>query len=186
MPDKELATIENNLLHCEEKVILAAGQDRRANNIANAADAPKRTDPNLTKRIQKFQDQLKNERVYRVSFKFLFNFGLVNQSVKFNTKFTFMLEREMNKLFETNANDANPLAAVDVDIILTLAPYLQYEQIKNILKVSWKADSFLRAGVQKRPYQKTFEVNVGSQSHVVGFMGAHKQFSFISISLVYD
>ena len=136
MPDKELATIENNLLHCEEKVILAAGQDRRANNIANAADAPKRTDPNLTKRIQKFQDQLKNERVYRVSFKFLFNFGLVNQSVKFNTKFTFMLEREMNKLFETNANDANPLVAVDVDIILTLAPYLQYEQIKNILKVS--------------------------------------------------
>ena len=116
----------------------------------------------------------------------MFNLGLVNQSVKFNTKFTLMLETEMNKLFETNANDANPPAAVDADIILTLAPNLQYEQIKNILKASWKVDSFLRAGVQKRPYQKTFEVNVGIQSHVVGFMGAHKQFSFISISLVYD
>ena len=45
MPDKELVTIENNLLHCKEKVILAAGQDRWANNVANAADAPRRTDP---------------------------------------------------------------------------------------------------------------------------------------------
>ena len=45
MPDKELVTIENNLLHCKEKVILAAGQDRQANNVANAADAPRRTDP---------------------------------------------------------------------------------------------------------------------------------------------
>ena len=45
MPDKELVTIENNLLHCKEQVILAAGQDRRANNVANAADAPRRTDP---------------------------------------------------------------------------------------------------------------------------------------------
>ena len=35
-----------------------------------------------------------------------------------------MLETEMNKLFETNANDANPPAAVDADIILTLAPNL--------------------------------------------------------------
>ena len=47
-----------------------------------------------------------------------------------------MLETEMNKLFETNANDANPPAAVDADIILTLVPNLQYEQIKNILKAS--------------------------------------------------
>lgn len=51
VPKENLTAMENNLLYCKEKVILAAGQDRRANNVANAADAPEKTDPNLTKRI---------------------------------------------------------------------------------------------------------------------------------------
>ena len=38
----------------------------------------------------------------------------------------------------------------------------------------------------KNTLLKRFEINVGSQSHVVDFMGANKLFSFISISLVYD
>ena len=66
MPKKDLTTMENSLLYCKEKVILADGRDRRANNVVNAIDAPKRTDANLTKRIEKFQDQLKNERIYRI------------------------------------------------------------------------------------------------------------------------
>ena len=92
-----MVTIENNLLYCEEKVILAAGQDRRANNVANAADAPEKTDPNLTKRIQKFQEQLKNESVYRVPLKSLCSLELLNQFVGFNTKFILTLETNMNK-----------------------------------------------------------------------------------------
>ena len=32
--------MENNLLYCKEKVILADGRGRQANNFANAADAP--------------------------------------------------------------------------------------------------------------------------------------------------
>ena len=66
MPKKDLTTMENKLLYCKEKVILADGRDWRANNVANATDAPKRTDANLTKRIEKFQDQLKNELIYRI------------------------------------------------------------------------------------------------------------------------
>ena len=53
MPDEELVTIENSLLYCKEKVILPAGhKKRRANNVANGADPPKRTDPNLTKNYE--------------------------------------------------------------------------------------------------------------------------------------
>ena len=39
---------------------------------------------------------------------------------------------------------------------------------------------------KKKLYQKTFEVNVSSQFHVVDFTGANKQFSLISVSLVDD
>ena len=54
------------------------------------------------------------------------------------------------------------------------------------LESTLTANSFLRTGIQKTPYQKIFEINVGSKSHVIDFMGANKQFSFTSISLVYD
>ena len=187
IPKEELTTIENNLLYCKEKVISADGRDSRENNVANTADAPKRTDANLIKRIEKFQDQLKNERIYRIPLKFLCSLELVNQCVKFNTKLTLMLKTEMNKLFETNVNDVNPPLTVDADIISTSAPYLQYEQIKldpnfrAYLESTLTANSFLRTGIKK-----TFEINVSSQSRVVEFMEASKQFSFISISLVYD
>ena len=172
MPDKELVTKDNNLLYCKEKFILAVGHYRRA-NVTNAADAPERTDPNFTKRIQKFQDQLKNGRVYSIPVKFLCSLGLANQCLKFNTTFTLMLETEMNKLFETNASNANPPATVDDDIIGTSAPYLQYERIdldpnfRAYLESTLTANSFLRTGIQKTPYQKMFIVNISCQSHVV-------------------
>ena len=127
MPKEDLTAMEKNFLYFKEKVILADGRDRRVNNVANTVDAPKITDANLTKRIEKFQDQLKNEHIYRIPLKFMCSLGLVNQCVKFNAKFTLMLETEMNKLFETNVNDANPLVNVDADIILTSTPYHQYE-----------------------------------------------------------
>ena len=36
------------------------------------------------------------------------------------------------------------------------------------------------------PYQQSFEINVGSQSLVVYFVGANRQFAFLELSLVYD
>ena len=95
MPKEDLRTMENNWLYCKEKVILADGWDRRANNATNAVDGPKRTDGNLTQKIEKFQDQLKDQRIYRTPLKFLCSLELVNQCVKFNTKFTLMLETKM-------------------------------------------------------------------------------------------
>ena len=91
MPKEDLTAMEKNLLYFKEKVILADGRDRWVNNVANTVDAPKITDANLTKRIEKFQDQLKNEHIYRIPLKFMCSLGLVNQCVKFNAKFTLML-----------------------------------------------------------------------------------------------
>ena len=91
MPKEDLTAMEKNFLYFKEKVILADGRDRRVNNVANTVDAPKITDANLTKRIEKFQDQLKNEHIYRIPLKFMCSLGLVNQCVKFNAKFTLML-----------------------------------------------------------------------------------------------
>ena len=41
-------------------------------------------------------------------------------------------------------------------------------------------------GVQKTPYQKTYELQAGSQDFTVDFQGANRQFDWIEISLVYD
>ena len=71
-------------------------------------------------------------------------------------------------------------------------PYLQYEQIKlndtfnKYITKAIQSKRVLRAGVKSTPYQKSYEINVGSQSHVVEFKGTNKQFSFIEISLVFD
>ena len=58
------------------------------------------------------------------------NLGLVNPCINFNTKFTLMLKTEINKLFETNAQNANPPVNVNAENIVTPAPYIQYEQIE--------------------------------------------------------
>ena len=36
------------------------------------------------------------------------------------------------------------------------------------------------------PYQQSFEINVGSQSLVVNFVGANRQFAFLKSSIVYN
>ena len=41
-------------------------------------------------------------------------------------------------------------------------------------------------GVQKTPYQKTYELQKGSQDFTVDFQGANRQFDWIETSLAYD
>ena len=50
----------------------------------------------------------------------------------------------------------------------------------------YKVKSVLRTGIKPTPYQKSYEVNVGTQTNVVEFKEVNKQFSFLEISLVYD
>ena len=48
------------------------------------------------------------------------------------------------------------------------------------------SESKLRTGIQKTPYQKSYELIASAQSRTINFNNALKQFSFLEISLVYD
>ena len=48
------------------------------------------------------------------------------------------------------------------------------------------SERVLRTGIKPTPYQKSFELMVGTESRVLNFQATNKQFSFLTISLVYD
>ena len=127
--------------------------------------------------------------------------GLVNLSTAFNVKFVFNLEQTRAKLFESRkkfpnttagANAALPTTEPDANVYFHAIPYLQYEQIKlndtfsKYITKTIQSKRVLRTGIKPTPYQKSNEINTGSQFHVVEFNGTNKQFSFIEISLVFD
>ena len=123
--------------------------------------------------------------------RFLDDLGLVNFSVKSNTKLVFMLERDMSKLFESNVKKVNQPADVDIEFIFYSVPYIQYQEIKlndnyrADLKKTMMSEHALTSGIKKTPYQKSHELNIGVQLFTVDLRGANKQFSFLEISIVY-
>ena len=124
--------------------------------------------------------------------RFLIDLGLVNFSVKFDTKLVFILKTDMTKLFELNAKKANQPADVDSEVIFYSAPYIQYEETKlndnyrADLQTTMTSEHALKSGTKKTPYQKSYELNIGVKLFTVDFRGANKQFSFLEISIVYD
>ena len=48
------------------------------------------------------------------------------------------------------------------------------------------SSKFLRMGIQKTPYQKTYELQVGSQEFDVDFKGCKRQFYWLEILLDSD
>ena len=120
--------------------------------------------------------------------------GLVNQCFNFNTNYILMLETDMQKLFEANANQANDALhrSVDAETIITSAHYIQYQQFqldgnfKTYLEEMLQSEHVLRTGIKPTPYQKSYELIVGTQSRVIDFTGENKQFSFFTILLVDD
>ena len=69
---------------------------------------------------------------------------------------------------------------------------IQYEQLtldtnfRQYLETILFSAKVLRMGVQKTPYQETYELQAGSQDFTVDFQGANGQFHWIEISLIYD
>ena len=127
-------------------------------------------------------------------------------------KIRLTLETDMKKLFESDKNHiGNPKSgktsdstkpndyepdgtppAPDAQIVLLKVPMLQYRQLTLDTNVRQHLETIpfsakvLRMGVQKTPYQKTYELQAGSQDFMVDFQGANRQFDWIEISLVYD
>ena len=163
-------------------------------------------------REAKFRNQLKDKYVYRIPLKYICDIGKINFPTKINMKIRLTLETDMKKLFEsdknhvgdpktgksatsTDPNDFEPDAipsTPDVQIVLLKAPMIQYEQVtldsnfRQYLETILFSAKVLRMGVQKTPYQKTYELQAGSQDFTVDFQGANLEFDWIEISLVHD
>ena len=143
-PSDALKTIQKTLLFCKKPVYLAqVNYDRRNYNSKdltytglNAAQqlAKKKmhaTDLNIEARIELFQEQLKNENVYRIPLRYFSGIGKINFPTKTDYRTKLFLETKMEKLFESRkvlaAGAAIPSA--NSQIIFTKAPFIQYEQI---------------------------------------------------------
>ena len=115
---KALKRLEKHLL-CSKKKVRIYGIENyiRVHCTTTNATAPYKTD-------KKFQDQIKSEFAYIIPLKFQCDLGLVNQCFEFNTKYILTLEIDMQRLFETNVNQAADalLRTFDTEIIFTSAP----------------------------------------------------------------
>ena len=206
MPEKALATFQNELLYSQKKVIIKGNVANtitsRRNHIAVAANDSE-TDDNIDDRIAKFNkdNALSTEKTYRIPLRYLVDLGLVNLPPAFDTKFIFHLEQKLGKLFESKAKLANrtggtaallPTTDPDAKVYFSSTPYIQYEIFKlndtydAYLRKTLQSKRVLRTGIKPSPYQKTYEINTGTQTAVIEFKGVNKQFSFLEISLVYD
>ena len=111
---------------------------------------------------------------------------------KIDTKFLIILERDVNKLFETNKKAATIPDAPDTLIQFHDRPYIAYEEI-NLTKTMdiylsgiLRSEQALIMGVIPSPYQQEFEIATDTQSLTVTFKRAQRQFEWLEISLVYD
>ena len=88
-------------------------------------------DLNIDDRISLFQEQLKNEYVYRILLRYFSDIGKINFPTKIDYRIKLFLETNMERLLESGkvlANNAK-IPALDAEIIFTRAPFIQYEQI---------------------------------------------------------
>ena len=82
-------------------------------------------------RITKFNEQLKNEYVYRIPLRYFPDLGKINFPTKINYRIKLHFETEMKKSFEYRKVLASGAAILMpyAKIIFTKAPFIQYEQI---------------------------------------------------------
>ena len=88
-------------------------------------------DRNIDDRITLFQEQLKNEKIYRIAIRYFSDIGKINFPTKIDYRIKLFLETNMDKLFESRKVLAvnSTIPDVDAEIIFTRAPFIQYEQI---------------------------------------------------------
>ena len=149
------------------------------------------TDLNINERITKFQDQLKNEFVYRISLRYFTDLGKINFPLKIDFRIKCHFETDMTKLFESKKK-VTTVGAPDAKLIFAKALFIQYEQIlldknfRQYLETIMVSKKILRMGVQKTLIQKTYEIGLGSDLINIDFSGFNRQFDWLEISLVFD
>ena len=185
LPKKSLDDIRETLLYGKKTVNLNGNRDRRSNTSATPVD---RTDANLDERLTDFPGLIERKIYYRIPLGFFTSLSLVNFPHKKDTRFLFTLEKNLNRLFETNAK-LDYIPNEDAQIIFHDTQYISYPQITldDLLvfhNAIFRSRSALTTGVILSPYQQSFEVNVWTQSLKVNFRGLNKQIEWPDIFLV--
>ena len=124
-------------------------------NAAQIATLKKFTkDLSIDERITSFQEQLKKEYVYRVPLRYFTNLGKIHFPVKIDFRIKCHLEIEMKKIFESRKvlAAASAIPALDVKVIFTKAPFVQYEQLLFDKNFKQYLETIM---VHKTPIQKT-------------------------------
>ena len=111
-------------------------------------------DLSIDERITSFQEQLKKEYVYRVPLRYFTNLGKIHFPVKIDFRIKCHLEIEMKKIFESRKvlAAASAIPALDVEVIFTKAPFVQYEQLLLDKNFKQYLETIM---VHKTPIQKT-------------------------------
>ena len=119
--------------------------------------------------------------MYRISLGLTVDLGLVNSAIRTDTEFIITLEREMNKLFESNKKLVAIPAQPDALITIYDRPYISYQELKLTetadvyLMGILRSETALRQGVLPSPYKGLFEINTDTQSFTCTFTGAKRQ-----------
>ena len=122
--------------------------------------------------MTKFQKQLKSEHVYRIPLRYFTDLGKINFPTKIDYRIKLFLETDMKRLFESQKllATSTPMSTLDLKIIFTKVPFIQYEQIllgknfRQYLEIMMVSKKILRMGTQKTPLQKTYKINRGHDS----------------------
>ena len=129
--------------------------------------------------------------MYRIPLTYLCDLGKTNFPTKIDLKIRCTLQTDMKQFFESKKKVA-AIGAPDAQIVFVRAPYLQYEQIlltknfRQYLETIMLSSKVLRMGMQKTPYQKTYELQARSQEFTVALRVCSKLFDWLEISLLYD
>ena len=189
LPEKVVKNLLKTMLYSKKLVYLKKKIDRRPHNDNDYAD---RTDPNLTYRIAQLKNYIFQKHIYRIPLGSIVDLGLVNFAFKTDLRIVITLERNLNKLFESNKKVTTVPENPDAFINIYDRPFILYQEI-NLTKNAdlyftgiLRSETALRQGVLPAPYQQEFEVGVGTQSYTCTFKGAQRQFDWLEISVVYD
>ena len=118
--------------------------------------------------------------------------GLVNFSFKTDLKIIITLERNLNKLFESNKRVTAIPDNPDAFINIYDRPFISCQEINLTKNVNLyftgilRSETALRQGVLPSPYQHLFEIATGAQTFTCTFKGVQRQFDWLEISVVYD
>ena len=189
LPEQSVKKLLKNMLYSNKPVYLDGDTDRRPNNDDTAAD---RTDENLTYRIAQLKNHPFKKNVYRIPLWALCDLGRVNFAEKTDTRIILTLERNLNKLFETNKKAATIPENPDAFINIYDRPYISYPEINLTQQADLygtgilRSETALRQGVLPAPFQQEFEISAVTQDFTCTFKGTQRQFDWIEISIVYN